>query len=336
MNNYKYQNNEEFKMINFFDLQDDDLKVLNPYDYDKAIDRLKNLTLEDVKDDLKHFQKKEFEFRNYEEECIYSIDDAKIITSSINENGEIEYYLLKEISNYLISDEELKKSEDAEFLNKEYSYKKMTLEIKSKEGGKKEIFLKCKVDPKKLLENIIKNFLEKSPFQNNRTFINDLNQNDPKQIYTLTFKLDMSILNKIYENKNHGQYCFDFQSPPVFRTNIFVPNEDNKDKDKNTLHLKELNSLFPFRNFEDEISNLKYRHFILMIKKQVNNESTPIGDNDMNFDTNEELNNSLENLYKNRNGEIDKNKYIHKEIKLKNENKDMKNISDFFKYENNK
>ena len=48
--------------INFFDLKEDDLQVLNPYNFDDAIKRLTNLTLEEVTDDLKYFQKKNLNF----------------------------------------------------------------------------------------------------------------------------------------------------------------------------------------------------------------------------------------------------------------------------------
>ena len=51
-----------FELKNFFDLKEEDLKVLNPYDFNKALERLNNLTLDDVKNYLKYFQKKEFDF----------------------------------------------------------------------------------------------------------------------------------------------------------------------------------------------------------------------------------------------------------------------------------
>jgi c-di-AMP phosphodiesterase-like protein len=57
-NNTGKKESERFPMVNFFDLKDEDLIVLNPYDFNAAINRLKNLTIEDVKDDLRHFQKK--------------------------------------------------------------------------------------------------------------------------------------------------------------------------------------------------------------------------------------------------------------------------------------
>ena len=330
----KINNYEGFEMKNFFDLKDEELVVLNPYNFDEAIKRLENLTLEDVQDDLQYFQKKEFEFKNYEEECSYSIDNIKFATSSKNEKGEDEFFVINDLSNYLISDEQLKIKTEYERSNNnnEFADKKIVLEIKSKEGGKKEIYIKISVDPKKISENIIKNFIDKSPFQKAKQLKNDLIDNSWG--CKLTLKIDMNILNKIYVNKKTGEYFFDFQSPPIFRSNIFISNEDkNKDNNKNVS--KEVNFLFPFRNFEDEISNLKYRHFILMIEKNINN-STPKDDGDINFDTNEELNNSLENLFKSRSGETDTNKYINKDIKLLFEKKDMKNISYYFNYENNK
>ena len=88
-------------MINFFDLNEEDFVVLNPYDFDKALERLNNLTLDDVKDDLKHFQKKEFEFRTYEEEVSYTLKNIQILTSSKNDKNEDEYFVLKNLENYL-------------------------------------------------------------------------------------------------------------------------------------------------------------------------------------------------------------------------------------------
>ena len=338
--------NNDFEMINFFDLKDDDLIVLNPYNFDEAIKRLESLTLEEVQDDLKYFQKKEFDFRNYEEETVYSLENVKFITSTKKNNGEDEFLSLNDLKGYLISDEELQKKRDKENNNKDNSDKKITLEIRTKEGGKKEILVKCLVNPKKFTENVIKNFLEKSTFEKAKTFRKNMDEYIDKKLeennFRFTIKIDMNSLNKIYSIKNKGEYFFDFQSPPVFRTNFLKSEDkDNKEekesKDKKNYLLGE-NSLFPFRNFDDEISNLKYRHFILMIKKKdVNNESTPRDDIDINFDTNDELNNSLENLFKNRKGQLNEEKYIViKEIKLKEEDKNMKNLSYFFNYDKNK
>ena len=335
----------DFEMINFFDLKDEDLIVLNPYNFDEAIKRLENLTLEDVQDDLKYFQKKEFDFRNYEEETIYSLDNIKFITSSKKDNGENEYFTLNDLKPFLISDEELEEKIEKENNNKDNMDKKIQLEIRSKEGGKKEILFKCLVDPRKFSKNVVENFLDKSKFSKAKFIMDNFDEYISKKKlednnFKFTIKIDMNSLNKIYCNKNKGEYFFDLQSPPIFRTNFLKSedkdNEEEKDYKEKKSYLLDENSLFPFRNFNDEISNLKYRHFILMIKKNLNNETTPRDDNDINFDTNDELNNSLENLFKNRNGELNKDKYITTEIKLKSEDKNMKDISYFFDYNNNK
>ena len=332
-----------FEMKNFFDLKEEDLYVLNPYNFEEALKRLENLTLEDVQDDLKHFQKKQFEFRNYEEETSYSLNGVKFLTSSKNEQGENDFYILNDLSKYLISDQELDKKNE----NKENKENKMTLEIKSQEGGKKQIFIKILVEPQKFLKNILDNFLNKSNFQKAKEFMNeclgDLKNNYKDVNFKLTLKIEKNSINKIYSNKNKGEYYFDLQSPPIFRTNFLNSRDDDDNNRKNNYQNlpRDQNCLFPFRNFNDEIANLKYRHFIIMIQKDLN-ETTPQNENEaianINFDTNDELKNSLENLFKNRNGEIDKEKYIDKNIIVKYEDEKIKNnhLSNFFHYKTDK
>ena len=331
-----------FKMVNFFDIKDEDLYVLNPYDFEEAIKRIENLTIEDVKDDLKNFQKKQFDFRNYEEEPVYSLKGVKFLTSSKNEDGENEFYILNDLSEYLIADEELPKKNDNNEENEIKKINKITLEIKSQEGGKKQIFLKILVQPENFSRNILNNFIDKSNFEKANKFKNEYFSNLKKNnetTFKLTLKFDMNSLNKIYYNKIKGEYYFDLQSPPIFRTNFFNSNDDENNRNNNYQINKprEENCLFPFRNFNDEISNLKYRHFIIMIQKEIY-DTTPKNENDnINFDTNDELNGSLENLFKDRNGEIDKEKYVNKQIIPKIENKDNNNnISYFFHYNTNK
>ena len=333
-----------FKMVNFFDLKEEDLFVINPYDFNESIKRLENLTLEEVKDDLKYFQKKNFEFRSYEEEIIYSLDNIQFITSSKNEKGEDDFYLLEDLSEYIISDKDLAElnEEKKEKRNKDNPEKKISIEIKTHEGGRKIIHLKSYINPEEFSSNYLKNMLEKSTFETAKKvkeeFLKKLETNNESYYFKFTIEIDKNSINKIYCNKNKGEYFFDLQSPPKFKTNFFVSKEENKEKEKEKNFIKDENCVFPFRNFKDELSNLRYRHFILKIKKDLNNEITPKEENEpyVNFDTNDELYNSLENFFKNRNGEIEDNKYINKDIKLKKEDKNMKNISDFFDYKNNK
>jgi RNA-dependent RNA polymerase len=314
------------ELKNFFDIKEDELKVLNPYDFNKSIQRIKNLTLDDIKNDLNNYQKKEFEFRTYEEEVSYSLSDIKFVTSSKNDNGENDYYLLKDLKEYLVRDEDFNEFNE----NKNKENKKISLEIKNLERGKKEILLIMYVDPKKLSENILKNFISKSTFDTAKTveegFYEKLQMNN-KGSFRLTIKINLKYLNKIYHNKNKGQYFFDLQSPPIFRTNFF----NNKENEKKNI---DSNCIFPFRNFGDEFANLEYRHFIIMIEKDPFLD-TPRDEYEINenFDTNQELNNSLENLFKNKNGDAEK--YIEKEIVFKIKDKRIKDLNYYINFENN-
>ena len=89
---------------------------------------------------------------------------------------------LNDLKGYLISDEELQKKRDKENNNKDNLDKKITLEIRTKEGGKKEILVKCLVNPKKFTENVIKNFLEKSTFEKAKTFRINLDEYIDKKL----------------------------------------------------------------------------------------------------------------------------------------------------------
>ena len=311
-------------MKNFFDLKEEDLKVLNPYDFNKALERLNNLTLKDVKDDLQYFQKKEFDFRTYEEEVSYSLKSIQFITSSKIDKDKYEYYLLKNLNDYLVDDNDFKNFDE----NKNKEIKKLSLEIKNGEMGQREILLIIYVNPEKLSKNIIENFIRKSKFDSvneiGDRFYEEINKYDNKGNFRLTMKIDMKCLNTIYFSKKSCKYFFDLQSPPIFRTNFFK-NKDGKREDSNCI--------FPFRNFEDEFANLEYRHFIIMIEKEP--DLTPkdeIDINSENFDTNDELVNSLENLLKNKNKEFEKNK----DKIIDFQKKTIKDLSYYFNYLENK
>ena len=320
------------EMKNFFDLKDEDLIVLNPYNFDEAINRLQNLTLEEVKDDLKHFQKKDFEFRTYEEEVSYTLQNIRFITSSRNDKNENEYFVLKDLEDYLAKDENMNNFE----VNKNKENKKITLEIRNGEKGRKEILLIVYVNPEKLSKNLIENFLKKSDFNTAMEVEKEFKEKlyNMNFNFKLTIKIDMKYLNKIYFDKEIGKYYFDLQSPPIFRTNFFI-NRENKEEKKFTEQNQ--NCIFPFRNFQDELANLEYRHFIITIEKDTSYD-TPKEDyeNNDNFDTNQELCNSLENLYKDRNGEIEKEKFIEKRLDLKRKDNQIKDLSYYFNYSRNK
>jgi len=139
----------------------------------------------------------------------------------------------------------------------------------------------------------------------------------------------------------NGEFLFDLQFPPIFRTNFLIDDTGIK---INGYYYYE-NILFPFRNFKDEIANLKYRHFYILLKKDLND----IYSNDSyseiyeveEEDTIEKMQYYLENLFIDKNNIVDSKKFqLFSEIKITNENEIKKNnykegkyeLSDYFKY----
>ena len=314
-----YKNEDEYiYMDNFFDLNDSDLIAFNQYDLNEALKRLDNLTIDDINDDLKFFQTKDFQFRNEEDETRFSLDNVKFVTSSKKNDGDKDYYLLNDLSQYLITDEMLKIKDERE--NIKNPSKKILLEIITQENGKKDIYIRCQVQPNKLSKNIVDNFLKKSEFEKTKIiekeFNNNLRNNYEEMRFKLSIKIQTNSISKIIYNNTKNIYFIELQSPPIFRTNFFTSDlEDDNPKEENCL--------FPFRNFEDEISNLKYRNFIIMIEKNsVINEN-----NNENLDTKEELYNSLYNLFNKENNV----KFEQNNIELKKD-ENIKNISYYFNY----
>ena len=318
-----YKNiDEDIYMDNFFDLNDSDLIAFNQYDLNEALKRLDSLTIDDINDDLKFFQTKDFQFRNEEDETRFSLDNVKFVTSSKNKDGDKDYYLLNDLSQYLITDEMLKQKDERE--NIKPPSKKILLEIITQENGKKDIYIRCQVQPKELSKNIVEKFLQKSEFEKTKKiekeFQKNLRINYDEIRFKLSIKIQTNSISRIIYNNTKNKYFIELQSPPIFRTNFFTSDLEDD-------NLKEENCLFPFRNFEDEISNLKYRNFIIMIEKNSvindkNNENSNI-----NLDTKEELYNSLYNLFNKEN----KVKFEQSNIEMKKD-ENIKNISYYFNY----
>ena len=431
---------DQFEFTNFFELKDEDLKVINPYSLEEALKRINSIEYDDIKDDLKYFQdNKNLELRNYDDEHnVFTLDNIKFVTSTKNDDDKKDFYLLNDLSDYLISDEDIRKKEEMEnegierekvgkneekkdkeekeekeendesqTLGKKRKFEKIKLYIQTNniEHNKKALIIKCFVNAKKLSKNIINNFIKKSKFEKadiiRKEFKKRLKYNSDKCKLNLIIKIPINSINKIYYNFKKGEYFLDLQNPPIFKTNFFIGDisqkktEDyNKDKDKiekskekeekpeekpqenksegksddetedksidinlnkteeksidisidkdltkvkeedieEYLNLKDENSLFPFRDFEDELSNLKYRHFIIMLQKEVSDEEDINENVETNFDSNKILYYSLENIFTNKKGELEKYKYIKKHIQLKTQDENMKNLSYFFRY----
>ena len=321
--------NFPIKMKNFFELKTENLKVFNQYDLLKAEEHIKHLSEEEIKDSLNHFQKKNFQFKNKEDNIQFTLDEVKFATSSKNDEGDNDYYLLNNLNEYLISDE---KYEDYKNNNANNINNKITLEIKKQPNGKQNIFIKCLVDEHKFSKNIIKHFLEKSSYDSAEK-LNQIYKQNIKEIedwnFKLTIKIQMNSINKIYYNSFKGEFYFELQNPPIFKTNFLISGAEEMENNI---------CLFPFRNFEDEISNLKYRNFIVMIKKKKKMETNVINLDEIgnqgkgeDKDSADNLENTFKYLFNFGRG---RDKLVKKNnIKLNEEDKNMREIKDFFNYE---
>ena len=181
----------------FFDLKNDDLKAIIPYDFSKSIESIGNITEEEARDTLNHFQKKNNPLKNKEDNVFFSLDEVLFATSSKNDNGDQDYYLLNNLNDYLLSDDKCK----------EKKIKKITIEFIKQPNGRINIFIKCFVQKDKLSENIIENFLLKSTFPKANKLYEDYKKNEEKIDecnFQLTIKIQVNSLKKIYYNRDEG------------------------------------------------------------------------------------------------------------------------------------
>ena len=254
--NYKNRNDNFINMPQFFDLNPEDLKILNPYDFNESIKRLENLSNEELMND--HFASKEWELADNIGNLNYDINSVKFLTSRIEfkENNFVE---LLNLDNYIFKDEE-KKTYLLKFQN---------------DSRKNEIQIKCCVNYQTFTQNIYENMCEKSIFKSSQILKNVidkiLNEDDKikKCEFDIIIKLN-SIIQIYYTEK--GDYLIELQHPPLFKTNFLI-DKTKKSKDYESI-------VFPFRNFKDEIANLKYRKTYILINK--NTEKTPENNQNLN------------------------------------------------------
>ena len=254
--NFKNRNDNFINMPQFFDLNPEDLKILNPYDFNESIKRLESLSNEELMND--HFASKEWELADNIGNLNYDINSVKFLTSrkECKENNFVE---LLNLDNYIFKDE-----------------KKKTYLLKFQNDSRKnEIQIKCYVNYHTFTQNIYENMCEKSIFNSSQILKNVidkiLNEDDKitKCEFDIIIKLN-SIIQIYYTEK--GDYLIELQHPPLFKTNFLI-DKTKKSKDYESI-------VFPFRNFKDEIANLKYRKTYILINK--NTEKTPESNQNLN------------------------------------------------------
>ena len=329
--NYPNDDSNEIlkNLINYFELTPKTLEIKIPYNLNNALDNLKNISLHDFTKGMILEENNQIIF---DEEQNFSIDNVQILTSKLEDDEKTHYILLKDLKkeNYIsipeYLDNELKKIE-----------KGINLRIAKREDGKKEIYIHCVVNYQNFIKNMRENMIEKSKFEKAKSIF------EKSKIYMeeelsgknleFVIKIYFNSIKKVIYTEN-GEFLFDLQFPPIFQTNFLI--NLNKSRKKNDFTYYE-NIYFPFRNFEDEISNLKYRHFYILLKKD---DNKIVDEND----TIEQLQKYLGNLFKTKgeNSNIDRKKYqLHSKIKIQSENDIIKNnykkeLSEYFKYNSDK
>ena len=325
-------NNDIFKyLINYFDLDKNTLDIKIPYKFNDAIDYLGNISIGNLSTELKEIIPIEEKESMLDDEQNFSIDNIQILTSKLNDNDKIDYILLNDFKkeNYI-----RKPEYSGEY--GEYIDKGINLKITTKEDEKKEINIKCIINYKNFVKNLIDNLIKKSFFDKARDTLEASYEYIKEELSGKNLEFEMKIfsnsINKVLYTEN-GDFLFDLQFPPLFKTNFLI----NKSKSfgrmkKNNDYNYYENIFFPFRNFNDEIANLKYRHFYILLKKENDNV------NNNEYDTIEQLQKYLGYFFTNKNGIIERKKYqLYSKIKIKLEsnvieNNYKKELSEYFKY----
>ena len=339
-NNDEFSREEEQDDIinnfkNFYDLNPGNIKINKPYNFNLAIDILNKLTLEDFTKNLNEIVQKEInlDFLSNKNISNFSLNNILFLTTK-SCNNISEYIIL----NDFIAEKYIKINK-SEISSNAILNTGMNIKISKKEDGKKEINIKSIVNYETFAYNIIHNLMEKSNFEKSKEILKKSKNYMEKELINKNLEFDMKIISNtinriIYTDK--GEYILDLQCPPKFRTNFLIDEKNNQTKNNSKKEYTYYeNIMFPFRNFQNEFANLKYRHFFILIKKDEN-----IYDNNEN-DSIEQLQDSLGTIFAENDLAIDRKKFIHQnEIKIYSE-KDIKSsfykegkyeLSDYFRY----
>ena len=319
----------------FYDLDPANIKIKIPYKFNNALEILDNLTLEQFTKDLNEIIQKEIDldFLSYKNSVNFSLNNILFLTTKSSFNKS-EYILLNDFKK-----EEYISIPKYEISSDEILNTGMNIKIYKKEDGKKELNIKCIVNYEKFAENIIHNLMEKSNFEKSKEILEKSKIYMEKELINKNLEFDMKIsansINRIIYTDN-GEYILDLQCPPKFRTNFLIDEKKNLFKiNTNKDYTYYENIMFPFRNFQDEISNLKYRHFFILLQKDKNID--PSQEND----TTENLQNSLGSIFALNEIEIDKKNFIHinglkifseKKIKSSFYKEGQYELGDYFRY----
>ena len=327
-------------MANYFELTPENISIQSPYNFNNALDTIKNKSICSFSSDLRDIisVKEKKSFFSYLYENSFSINNICFLTSRLTEEEKTEYILLNDLkAEGYINENPILETTD---LNTG-----MAIKIFTKDDESKEINIQCIVNYDKFCENIINNLIKKSDFEKAETILQNSIKYKNQELKNKNLEFEMRIfsnsINKVLYTDN-GEYLFDLQFPPMFRTNFLIDGTKIRPTAKKEDYTYYENIIFPFRNFQNEIANLKYRHFYVLVKKNLENKNlNELNDSftdTYNINSNEELLNYIGYLFTDKTNFINRKKFRHiskiniitKDEVIKNYYK--KELGDYFRY----
>ena len=256
-NSYKKNIESKIDMHQFFELPSP-MRILHPYNLEEAKNRLRSLPDDYFLNDLSCFQKKNFEFRNTDDNSSYKLISYSFYTSKKGGDSHLNFVHLFN-SDLIKATESGTPPQELKFVSND---------------RKKEITIKTVVDFEKYTKNIFENVCGDSAYYKGARTLKELIYdrvceealNEKPRNLEFDLEIKANSINKVYYSGN--SFLFDLQNPPVYKTNFMKRDQDDINFSKYEF------TLFLMRNFDDEIDNLKYRRFFLKI---MIDETTPEG-----------------------------------------------------------
>ena len=264
----------EVKLVNVFELNQE-FKIKNPYNAEEALKYLENEFdyeeyLENMLSDNKDNKDKKVPFEYTElpkggyKTGISELFIATSYNHNINEEDNIlndDLHVKKEIINNEIPTRLIKLIDLSQFLteNSNKDKSKMDLIYKSEDG---QFIIKLYIDKSKILRNLADNFIfDNNGLQSKVVKYNEINNNESCEDPQLDFFLQLKKVNSITFNEDdkNGDFeiIFEMKNPPNCRSNFM-----NSSSEKNEFK----DCLFPFRDFNNNLNNLKFRNFYFIVK----------------------------------------------------------------------
>lgn len=290
-NNEKKQSKEATKIFdidsfpNFF--AQEKYKIYRPYDFEKALKRIEKLTQEELKCDI--FKEQELDLESLKDDVSADLENVKILTmkrikDKLTGEESIQFIELFDLKN-ITGGEAAIKNKLAKLIVKKDS--------RSKDNIKTFLTIKNFVSADKIIGNLESHFAPVSKFtstaeeleaikanvgnlksedavaenENAKNANANKNSKADSKNFELDFHFNCNIIQKMY-NEDPSKMILHLQSPPTYKTNFLIK-RSNSISNKSDLKAKTPNfeyTICPFKNFENEISNLKLRNFFIYLE----------------------------------------------------------------------